>query len=63
MQLHLMSNGKKLGSVDVQPEMELRLRAYGKVNKTSLMGMIDKAIRHAIAPESCPVLQWHECSA
>jgi hypothetical protein len=53
--LQITTNGKTLGSIDLQPVTELRLRAYAERNEISLLDMIDLAIRFAIAPAESPV--------
>jgi hypothetical protein len=55
IKLQLTSNGKTLGSVDLQPVTQLRLQTYAKINKISLMNMIDLAVRFSIAPEKSDI--------
>jgi hypothetical protein len=55
IKLQLISNGKTLGSVDLQPITQLRLQTYAKINKISLMNMIDLAVRFSIAPEESDI--------
>jgi hypothetical protein len=51
IQLQLISDGKKLGTVDLRAIDKLRLHAYAKANRVSLMNMIGIAIRFTTEPE------------
>jgi hypothetical protein len=50
-QLQLVSNGKMVGSIDLDPVTQLRLRAYAKTNQISLIEMIDQAVYSTTASE------------
>jgi hypothetical protein len=51
-QLQLVSNGKTLGSIDLDPVTQLRLLAYAKVNEIDLIEMIDRAVWFTTASET-----------
>jgi hypothetical protein len=51
IQLHLISNGKTLGTFDLQPATLRNLKASAKRNGVSLTNMIDLAIRFTTDPE------------
>ena len=50
-QLQLTSNGKTLGTLDLQPTTLRNLKAFAKTNKLSLVNMVDVAIRFTTDPE------------
>jgi hypothetical protein len=51
LQLSIMSGGKAVETLPVAPRQFLRLIAFAKTNKRSLIGMIDLAIQYATAPD------------
>ena len=50
-QLHITSDGKMLGSLDLRPATLQNLKAFAKANSLSLPNMIDLAIRFTTSPE------------
>ena len=51
LQLQIVSDGKPLAKMDLSPVLGLRLLAFAKTNKTTPIGMINLALRFALAPE------------
>ena len=49
--LQMISNGKTLGTFDLQPATLRNLKAFAKTNRVSLIKMIDIAIRFTTDPE------------
>ena len=50
-QLHIISDGKMIGRLDLRPATLQNLKAFAKANSLSLPNMIDLAIRFATSPE------------
>jgi hypothetical protein len=50
-QLHIISDGKMIGRLDLRPAMLQNLKAFAKANSLSLPNMIDLAIRFTTNPE------------
>lgn len=51
LQLQIVSDGKPLAKMDLSPCLGLRLLAFAKTNKTTPIGMINLALRFALAVE------------
>jgi len=50
-QLHIISEGKMIGRLDLRPTTLQNLKAFAKANSLSLPNMIDLAIRFTTNPE------------
>jgi hypothetical protein len=48
----MISNGKMLGTLDLQPSTVRNLEAFAKTNRVSLTDMVDRCIRFTTDPEN-----------